>query len=274
MIWARAALSGAVLSLPVLLASPAGAALDVCKEPVATVEGGEVRLVRSEVTRHVAQYRAVIPKGEQVDRKAFVDALRGRIRHAVDRLGPRGQVTCSVSGDDLTWHFETASGTSALPRLDVAPGTGKLYSPLVLSFVGGTAPRLARHRVGFDLDGDGSAEWTYWVGPKAGLLARDLDGDGRIGDGRELFGDAVARDGFAALAALDADGSGRIDRRDPAFGELLIWFDRNGDARSDAGELLPLSRLGIVAPWRQGRDPGPRAVLGPADLSARRMRYV
>ena len=48
----------------------------------------------------------------------------------------------------------------------------------------------------FDLDGDGFRELTGWVAPDDGLLAVDLDGNGKIDGISELFGSATAS-GFA-----------------------------------------------------------------------------
>ena len=80
------------------------------------------------------------------------------------------------------------------------------------------------------------------------LLAIDID------SGKELFGAATAlpdgntaRDGFEALAALDANRDGVVDSSDPAFRELLLWQDSNGDGVSSAGELKPLSEASITS---------------------------
>ena len=43
--------------------------------------------------------------------------------------------------------------------------------------------------VNFDLDNNGFAEKTSWVGPEEGLLAIDLNNNGTIDNGGELFGD-------------------------------------------------------------------------------------
>ncbi|MFT3707694.1 MAG: hypothetical protein QM817_08505 [Archangium sp.] len=85
-----------------------------------------------------------------------------------------------------------------------------------------------------------------WPSAATPWLARDLNDNGRIDDGSELFGsntrvgDGIAKHGFEALAALDADGNGRIDAQDPAFRELVIWRDANGDRRSQRSELTSL----------------------------------
>jgi hypothetical protein len=104
-----------------------------------------------------------------------------------------------------------------------------------------------------------SSDWPTASTP---WIARDLDGDGAITSGAELFGSSTvlagggtARNGFAALAALDANGDGAIDKRDPAFAELVLWSDRNGDHRSSADELRPLSSVVTSIPLAYTLDP-------------------
>jgi hypothetical protein len=102
---------------------------------------------------------------------------------------------------------------------------------------------------------------TDWPSAATPWIARDLDNDGAITSGAELFGsstalgDATATNGFQALAALDANGDGTVDARDPAFGELLLWTDRDGDHRSSAGELRPLASVITAIPLAHTLDP-------------------
>lgn len=98
----------------------------------------------------------------------------------------------------------------------------------------------------FDIDEDGLAEQIAWVGPDDGLLARDLNGNGRIDDASELFG-SIDEDGFTQLARLDSNDDGIVDRADPNFTSLLIWRDDNGDGISMPEELHPLSAFSISA---------------------------
>ena len=104
----------------------------------------------------------------------------------------------------------------------------------------------------FDHDGNGFAEQTGWVNPDDGILVRDLDGNGTIDTGRELFGSETilangqkAANGYAALAELDTNHDGQIDVQDAAYSTLKVWKDTDGDGYSSDGELLTLAEAGV-----------------------------
>ena len=70
----------------------------------------------------------------------------------------------------------------------------------------------------FDLDNNGFAEKTAWVGAEDGFLVLDRNYNGNIDNGSELFGDQVwlsdgfvSVSGFDALKDLDSNGDGIID---------------------------------------------------------------
>lgn len=130
-------------------------------------------------------------------------------------------------------------------------------TPLVLVFEPGRrvtfVPDDGRGRFDLSTAGDGTETRSDWPTADTPWLARDVDGDGRIGSARELFGSATAlpegghaRHGFAALSPLDADGDGDVDADDPGFAELLAWLD-DGDRVSQPSELVPLARLGVTS---------------------------
>ena len=117
----------------------------------------------------------------------------------------------------------------------------RLVDPLILNFPG-RGLELAGSTIAFDLTADGLADRLPLLAGASGYLAFDRNGDGRINDGRELFG-PLSGNGFADLAGLDDDGNRWIDAGDRGFHELLLW-------RPDAtgrGELLNLAELGIGA---------------------------
>ncbi len=124
-------------------------------------------------------------------------------------------------------------------------------SPLVLD-IAGTGINLTSVNtspVYWDIDVDGMREASGWIGAGSGLLAIDLDSNGKIDDHSELFGDqnGSAANGFQALAAYDSNSDGVIDANDDQFADLLIWMDANGDGLTDAGELFTLTSLDITS---------------------------
>ncbi|MCP4542848.1 MAG: hypothetical protein GY832_37485 [Chloroflexi bacterium] len=114
--------------------------------------------------------------------------------------------------------------------------------------------------VAFDIDADGSRETVTWTAPEASdaLLCRDIDGNGMIDDGTELFGNAtrltdgsVASNGYIALAEYDAaalggNENGFIDGQDAIFAELRVWVDSNHNGTSESSEVFPLDSKGIT----------------------------
>ncbi len=131
-------------------------------------------------------------------------------------------------------------------------------SPIILDLDGDGVVEtrsLASDGLQFDLDNTGYAERTGWVGSDDGLLVRDLNGNGRIDSGAELFGNhtrlsdgSLAANGFAALAELDTNGDGIVNADDgAAFASLRVWKDGNGNGQTDEGELLTLEQAGVAA---------------------------
>ena len=99
--------------------------------------------------------------------------------------------------------------------------------------------------VRFDLDGDGHAELVEWVSGGDGLLAMDLNGDGVISSGNELFGTALGhQNGYHCLSRLDIDGNGWVEGKEAL--ELLLWRD-NGDGLCQKAELSSLEDNDIEA---------------------------
>lgn len=117
----------------------------------------------------------------------------------------------------------------------------RLKDPLVINFAG-TAAQLSNQRRDFDLDNDGQTENMAMLASGSGFLALDMDENGSIDNGSELFG-AQSGDGFADLAQLDDDGNGWIDEGDAAFARLKLWTQNE----SGEDQLLSLSEVGIGA---------------------------
>lgn len=126
-------------------------------------------------------------------------------------------------------------------------------TPLILDMDGNGVQTLGL-AVGtqFDIDADGTLDNTGWVGQGDALLVRDINQDGQINDGSELFGSrtikqdgSTASDGFDALRDIDSNRDGVFNADDKAFDEVNIWKDGNSDGIVQEGELISLGDANI-----------------------------
>jgi hypothetical protein len=124
-------------------------------------------------------------------------------------------------------------------------------TPLVLNFDGRAVEYTTTHGEFAMSAGDrcGARDWPTAATP---WLAIDLDRNGNIDGGHELFGTGSrlagrVDNGFAALAALDSNGDGQISASDARFAELVVWSDHDADRRSNLWELQPVTSHGVVA---------------------------
>ena len=129
-------------------------------------------------------------------------------------------------------------------------------TPLVLSFDASPVEMIAAESTpaaSFDISmRPDSCIMTDWPSAATPWLVVDLDGNGMIDGGHELFGSGTrladghpARHGFAALAEFDQNGDERVDGLDARFGELMLWRDWDADRVSTPDELTPLSDSGV-----------------------------
>jgi hypothetical protein len=132
--------------------------------------------------------------------------------------------------------------------------------PLVMDLSGdGIHTTTLADPVWFDIDGDGVIDRVAWTDPGSqdGFLWIDLNHDGKVDDGRELFGVGMvmpdgskARDGFEALAMYDdarfgGNGDGIISAADEVWNRLRIWVDSNHNGTCDPGETHPIHEYHI-----------------------------
>ena len=134
-------------------------------------------------------------------------------------------------------------------------------SPLVLD-LNRDGFKLSPEGVGvyFDLSGDGDIKHVQWVakGTDDGFLALDLNYNGIIDSGAELFGEGTvvigtgerADNGYTALLQYDlphlgGNQDGEITKKDAIFNRLLLWVDSNADGVSHRSEVFPISAFKI-----------------------------
>jgi hypothetical protein len=138
-------------------------------------------------------------------------------------------------------------------------------SPLVLDLNGDAKLALTnvwdesknkKNLVRFDMALEGRAFVTGWVKPADGFLAFDRNGNGKIDDAAELFGEYTGgevlgpktfKTGFDALGVFDTNRDGVINANDKDFGKLVVWSDLNQNGVTDKGELRSLASLEIAS---------------------------
>ena len=107
----------------------------------------------------------------------------------------------------------------------------------------------------FDKDNNGYSERIDWTATDS-FLALDLNKNGKIDNGSELFGDTTvlidkdgkyAANGFEALIQYDENDDGIINKEDSVFVDLRLWLDQDADGISTDNELTTLADNKIVA---------------------------
>lgn len=136
-------------------------------------------------------------------------------------------------------------------ELNVSSEPPKQSDPLVLDLASnGLRTRGLLDAVSFDLDADGHRDRISAPAGDDALLALDRNGNGRIDDGRELFGDQNgAANGFAELARHDDNRDGQIDQLDAVFSRLsLLRFSQDGE------QQISLQQAGVGSISLNSRD--------------------
>jgi len=212
---------------------------------------------------HTGPARGVIVVRSDIFNGSGSTAAWVTMMHEVGHLSNFGDIndpTCSQTVTIMRTNVDFSQPTAnGFTEVDLCAANGSWRggdSPIFIALDGGAlAFSSPDDGVPFDLTGCGSKPLVAWpTRPAIGLLALDLNGNGVIDDGSELFGNYTrlpdgrfADNGYEALQAYDADGNGVIDSSDPIYWRLVVWTDDNRDGVSQPGELRSLSELNIVS---------------------------
>ena len=235
-----AALEGALLSGEIL-----GAALGVAAAPGFLVAAAVA----------IAGVAAAYYKNQTASDDAIQEVIDGI------KLGTQPWTIAKAAMDAYSKEIERQKkiDVAANAKFSDARAWRQPVDPLMLDLDGdGLELKRADGSILFDHNADTIKTGTGWIGADDGILVRDLNANGTIDSGRELFGiDTLKADGknavngFDALADLDSNADGQLNAADLAWSSLQVWRDLDQDGVSDAGELLGLdalriSRIGVV----------------------------
>ena len=184
--------------------------------------------------------------------------------------GGTGQDVAVFAGDQSTYTISTVNGTVQVTDNDTAAdgndGIDTLISVETAEFKGGAQVGLSapivldldgdgvelvsksRSHTSFDWNGDGIKDKTGWIGKKDGFLVFDRDEDGNVSGASELSfieDKPGAKSDLDGLSAFDSNEDGMFSAADEKFATFRIWQDRNGNGRSDRGELMTMDQAGI-----------------------------
>lgn len=133
-------------------------------------------------------------------------------------------------GRQIDFHIDVEMSRSfaAYTQTQIPMLQSSFLDPLVIN-VGSDVTQISDQKFKFDLDADGIEDEISMPTKGSAFLALDLNGDGMINDGNELFG-TKSGDGFKDLSQYDSDGNGWIDENDEVFDRLRVWYkNANGE---------------------------------------------
>ena len=197
----------------------------------------------------------IVVGGRALDRTIFTGGDAGTVTPADPDWGNRRDEGVGGRGTGAGAPNKIAfGGARAAMAATIAPPR---QEPLALDMDGDgieTNSNLDGTQILFDHNGDGIKIGTGWLRPDDAWLVLDLNGNGTIDSGRELFGvdtilknGTLAPDGFSALRDQDSNADGLIDSSDAVFTSLRVWRDLNQDGVSQANELSTLVASHIVS---------------------------
>lgn len=181
----------------------------------------------------------------------FVRSTGTQTDCAAEVLPPSGGLTgCCADPSECSMHYVCDGDCDC-----------EFASPIIVDTTGhGFHMTSAQEGVKFDFFGDGKIQQLSWTKADSGngFLALDRNGNGRIDDAKELFGNITEQppsndpNGYLALAEFDkpengGNGDGIIDYHDAVYSKLVIWIDANHDGISQPEELHSLPSMGVYS---------------------------
>ncbi|MEM8843147.1 MAG: hypothetical protein AAGD47_15375, partial [Pseudomonadota bacterium] len=171
-----------------------------------------------------------------------LDCLKDMRDAIADQLQQAGTSDAPSAGWDL---FRTGDDRTDPTEKETA--VGRSIDPLIIDLDGDGVELTARDdpTVFFDFAENGVRFRTSWFSPDDGMVVRDSNGNGRVDDASEFFGNETT-DAFSDLAQFDDNADGVIDFQDAIWLEMAVWRDLNSDGQTQDGELLSMQDAGVA----------------------------
>lgn len=150
--------------------------------------------------------------------------------HETTSFDAKGIVNCADGRQiDFGINLNMSRSFSEYYSEEISSMEVSLTDPLIINF-DGNVTEVSDQKFYFDIDMDGVEDEISKLIGNSGFLALDLNEDGIINDGSELFG-TKSGDGFKDLKVYDTDNDGWIDEDDEIFEKLKIWtIDEEGNS--------------------------------------------
>ena len=192
--------------------------------------------------------------------KGIIDIPQSDLETFPEKLDPRFEEILKRSGLDQKGVMIDALNAyeTYMKQKDGKTGPTKdkaesMSSPIILDLDNDGIETISlKDGVYFDHDNNSYIEKTGWVNSDDALLVRDLDHNGTIDSGAELFGNNTlnsngkkASNGYAALKDLDSNNDGIINSEDKEWSSLSLWIDKNSNGYSEENEIFNLSDFNI-----------------------------
>ena len=183
---------------------------------------------------------------------AYVPSSGGGAKIDLEAVGVQSTVVDATIPFTLTLRDGDGDPTATQPfSVHIGDGlTPFVPAPPIVLDLDGDGAEFAALAAGamFDYDGDGIGSATAWAGKDDGILAIDLNGNGKVDNGGEIvFGGNGLTDLQGLAAQYDSNHDGVLDASDADFTKFGVWQDLNGNGVSEAGEFKSLGEMGITS---------------------------
>jgi hypothetical protein len=220
--------------------------LQMIKMLLEKMTGKKIKLIRIETDQDAQEQ---IPKksansnnSEPQDNQPTFEYSRSETYYQSEKMGfyAKGLIQTD-DGKNIEFKLKLDLNREQMQNQEISIGNAKTKDPLIINLKANSA-QLTNTKFDFDLDSKAETDQISFVDANSGFLAIDINKDGKINDGKELFGPTTG-DGFIELKSHDSDNNNWIDEKDSIYKQLLVWTKDSKGQNS----LTDLKQAGVGA---------------------------